>query len=128
MPLNFLCVIQGCFFMAKIDFNAKVEVKLNPNWEKVDDLLEKAVQIAVRNVETGAKEDVPVDTGATRNSIMATQLGRFEWTIGASTPYAPHLESGTVHLAARPFMITNLEKERPRFLEAVRQITKDIDG
>ena len=128
MPLNFLCVIQGCFFMAKIDFNAKVEVKLNPNWEKVDDLLEKAVQIAVRNVETGAKEDVPVDTGATRNSIMATQLGRFEWTIGASTHYAPHLEFSTVHMAARPFMNTNLEKERPRFLEAVRQITKDIDG
>ena len=128
MPLNFLCVIQGCFFMAKIDFNAKVEVKLNPNWEKVDDLLEKAVLIAVRNVETGAKQDVPVDTGATRNSIMATQISRFEWMIGASTYYAPFLEFGTVHMTARPFMNTNLEKERPRFLEAVRQITKDIDG
>ena len=112
--------------MAGIDFHANVEVKLNPNWKKVGELLEKAAQIAVRNIETGAKQDVPVDTGATRNSIMATQLGRFEWTIGASTHYAPHLEFGTVHMAARPFMNTNLEKERPRFLEAVKQITKDM--
>tara|TARA_R100000306_G_C4367859_1_gene138520 strand:- start:38 stop:376 length:339 start_codon:yes stop_codon:yes gene_type:complete len=112
--------------MASIDFNAKVEIKLNPKWERVEELLAQAIQVAARNIETGAKRDVAVDTGATRNSIMARETGRLEWTVGASTHYAPHIEFGTIHMTARPFMNTNLEKERPRVLEAVRQITRDL--
>ena len=89
-------------------------------------MLDKAVRIAAFTIERTAKEDCPVDTGATRNSITAREAGELAWTIGPSTHYAPHLEYGTVHMTARPFMIPNAEKERPRFTEAVKQITQDL--
>ena len=113
-------------FMAAFEMTTKVEIKLNPKWEQVEELLAQATQIAARNIERTSKEACPVDTGATRNSIQARETGRLEWTIGPSTHYAPHLEFGTVHMAAQPFMIPNAEKERPRFVEAVRQITQDL--
>ena len=112
--------------MVKFDMDVKVDVKLNPAWKQVEEALRKATQIAARNIETGAKRDVPVDTGDTRNSIAANETGNLEWTVGPTTFYAPFLEFGTVYMIARPFMNTNAEKERPRFVEAVRQITQDL--
>ena len=117
---------QRVFVLSDFDMNVKMEVTLKPSWKRIADDLAKVTQIAARNIETGAKRDVPVDTGATRNSISANELGRFEWSVGPTTFYAPFLEFGTVYMIARPFMNTNAEKERPRFVEAVRQITEDL--
>jgi HK97 gp10 family phage protein len=109
-----------------MEFSAKIEVKLNPKWRQVQAMLEKATQIAAFNIERTSKVDCPVDTGATRNSITAREAGELAWTIGPSTHYAPHLEYGTVHMTARPFMIPNAEKERPRFVKAVADITREL--
>ena len=125
-PLNIICDIRGLFYMAAIEFHTKIEIKLNPRWREVESLLAQAVQIAARNIERTSKIDCPVKTGATRNSIQARATERLAWIIGPSTHYAPHLEFGTVHMTARPFMIPNAEKERPRIIEAVKQITQDL--
>ena len=109
-----------------MEFSAKIVVTLNPKWRQVEAMLDKATRIAAFTIERTAKEDCPVDTGATRNSITAREAGQLAWTIGPSTHYAPHLEYGTAHMTARPFMIPNAEKERPRFTKAVEDITRDL--
>ena len=109
-----------------MEFSAKIVVNLNPKWRQVEAMLDKATRIAAFTIERTAKEDCPVDTGATRNSIEAREAGQLAWTIGPTTEYAPHLEFGTSRMRARPFMIPNTEKERPRFLQAVEDITKEL--
>ena len=89
-------------------------------------MLEAAIRIAAFTIERTSKEDCPIDTGATRDSITAREEGKLTWTVGPSTEYAPHLEYGTKHMTARPFMIPNAEKERPRFRKAVEDITREL--
>ena len=106
----------------------KIEVKLNPKWKAVEGLLVDVMQIAARNVERMAKEIVPVDTGATRNSIEAREAddAGLAWSIGPTTSYAPFLEFGTVYMEARPFLIPSAEKEQPKIIEAVKKITDGL--
>ena len=109
-----------------MEFDIKIEVKLNPAWKQVEPMLEKVAQIAARNIEKRAKHDVPFDTGDTKNSIEAREAGKLAWRIGPTTHYAPHLEFGTVKMRARPYLVPNAEIERPKFVKAVEQITKDL--
>ena len=109
-----------------MEFAAKIVVNLNPKWRQVEEMLEKAIRIAAFTIERTSKVDCPYDTGDTRNSIEAREAGKLAWTIGPSTHYAPHLEYGTIHMTARPFMIPNAEKERPRFTKAVEDITREL--
>ena len=111
-----------------MEFAGRIEVQLNPKWRQVEEMLDKAVRIAAFNIERTSKEDCPVDTGATRNSIEAREAGELAWTIGPTTEYAPGLEFGTDRMSARPFMIPNTEKERPRLIKAVEQIARELDG
>ena len=88
--------------------------------EQARPVLEKVVLSAGHNVEAGAKERVPVDTGATKNSIKVTSIDDgLGASIGPSTSYAPFLEFGTHKMAARPYMRPALEHERKPFEEAV---------
>lgn len=85
--------------------------------------LVKVVQIAAFNVERRSKDLVPVDTGATKNSIAARfSRGGLEAEIGPTTEYAPFIEFGTTRMAARPFMTPALEAERKPFITAVGQV------
>jgi HK97 gp10 family phage protein len=83
--------------------------------------LEDLVQLVARNVEKRAKDVVPVDTGATKNSIYV-DLDGLSARVGPTTEYSPFLEFGTVHMSARPFMIPSLEAERPNLQKGVNQI------
>lgn len=65
-----------------------------------------------------------VDTGRLRSSIYVRKHGRLVYAIGTEVEYAPHLEFGTVKMAARPFMRpmaeelpAALDKLFDRFLE-----------
>lgn len=52
-----------------------------------------------------AKKKCPVDTGRLRNSITHTVDGTMlEAYIGTNVEYAPHVELGTRHMDARPFL------------------------
>lgn len=69
---------------------------------------------AVR-VVTAAKRLCPVDTGRLRASIdwdmRRDSQGLFA-IVGTDVEYAPHVELGTVHMAAQPFLRPALEAAR----------------
>lgn len=91
--------------------------------KNLDPELIAVVAIAAHNVERRAKDWVPVDTGATKNSILPRfSEGGMVAEIGPTTAYAPFLEFGTRFMAARPFMIPALEAERQPFLTAIAQL------
>ena len=91
--------------------------------------LVSVVGIAAGQVETRAKQLVPVDTGATKNSIQQYPSdGGLVVAIGPSTSYAPYLEFGTRFMSARPYMTPALESVRFQFLEAVRQVMEGKSG
>ena len=88
----------------------------------LNDRLRNVVSIAAHNIEGKGKDKVPVDTGATKNSIVPTFEDQgFAARIGPSTFYAPFLEFGTRRMAARPFMIPALESERGPFVRAIEK-------
>ena len=103
-----------------------VTMRLDPRWRELESRFEQVVEIAARHVETKAKDDVPYDTGATKNSINATPEGELSWRIGPTTEYAPFLEYGTRHMVARPFLIPAVEQEVPRLRRALSQVTDEL--
>ena len=109
-------------------FETKIEIKLDPRWKQLESQFEAVVQIAARNIEARSKQLVPIDTGATMNSIEARPEGKMEWRIGPTTEYAPFLEFGTERMTARPYMIPSGEHERPRVRKAVAELTKRLES
>ena len=134
MASLFAGVVNKDFFMAEFDMNIEVRIDLDPRWRQLEGKYVKAVEIAARHIETKAKDKVPVDTGATKNSIMARPAETFgsifgsvtAWRIGPTTEYAPFLEFGTVYMKERPFLIPALESEIPKFQEAIKQINDQL--
>ena len=109
-------------------FETKIEIKLDPRWRRLESQFEAVIQIAARNIEKRSKQLVPIDTGATMNSIEARPEGKMEWRIGPTTEYAPFLEFGTERMPARPYMIPSGEHERPRVRKAVAELTKRLES
>ena len=102
--------------------NSKVIIerrKLDALIATVPAQLEALLEIAARNIELKAKDRVPVDTGATKNSIIVTKPRNFQRRIGPSTKYAPYLEFGTHRMPARPFLVPALKSEEPKLQSAV---------
>ena len=136
--------------MAESIVNFEVYINLDPNWKELHERLEEVVEIAARNVETHSKLLVPVDTGATKNSIQSFRVGnlalgsippRFDnyaqsnfqsnqdnisWRIGPSTWYAPLLEYGTTGMPARPYMRPAAAFEEPRLKRAIEIICRNL--
>jgi HK97 gp10 family phage protein len=78
-----------------------------------------------RRVEAGAKTLAPVDTGALKNSILASQVRDFTWEVGVGVAYAAYVEYGTSRMAARPYLTPAAERQREPFLAALAEL---IDG
>jgi len=106
--------------------DATITFRLDPRWRELESRFQKVVEIAARHVETKAKDDVPVKTGATKNSINASSEGELSWRVGPTTEYAPFLEYGTRHMIARPFLIPAVELEAPRLERALIQVTQEL--
>lgn len=88
-----------------------------------------AVRKAALDVEAKAKTAVPVDTGATRNSIgVDVSDGGMSAAVGPTTSYAPYLENGTRRMRARPYMAPSLDAVAPLFAVAIEQIGGQILG
>jgi len=62
------------------------------------------------------------DTGMLVNSILARGAGEFTAVVAVHARYGLYLEMGTVHMAARPFLRPAVDKWKPSFLAAMRQI------
>jgi HK97 gp10 family phage protein len=81
--------------------------------------LEAAADTAVRS----AKRRAPVLTGRLRSSIHRTDVqgsrGRYWIAIQTNVPYARHLEYGTLHESAHPFM-------RPAARSGSRKLAREV--
>ena len=103
-----------------------VSFQLDPRWRQLETKFQQVVEIAARHVETKAKDDVPVDTGTTKNSINSSREDELAWRVGPTTEYAPFLEYGTERMIARPFLIPAVEAELPKLRDALSQLTQDL--
>lgn len=106
--------------------------------------LEDATNVALINIQRGAKMRSPVDTGRLRSSIHLTQMGT-DGIVYTNVNYAPFVEYGTgnlveipagqeddaaqfkgkgireVNRAAQPFMFPSWEEERPKYIKRIRK-------
>lgn len=71
----------------------------------------KVIEGLAFEVEAGAKQLAPVDTGAMRASIFTEieQEGPVVARVGPSVEYAPYVELGTWKMGARPFLVPALQ-------------------
>jgi HK97 gp10 family phage protein len=84
---------------------AKVDIKdYSKNVKSAyDQARERSLEIIGLTAEKYAKEIVPVDTGRLRNSITH-EVDAKDVYIGSNVEYAPHVEYGTIHQKAQPFL------------------------
>lgn len=90
-----------------------------------------AIRKTAHDIEATAKTLVPVDTGATKNSIYVENAdpdgrtlgaGSLAAEIGPTTHYAPHLEYGTVKMAPHAFMGPALDRHAPDLAKTLGQL------
>lgn len=99
--------------MSAIGIETKVTFKLKTN---VIDLFagrtRKGLLIDLTTrVEGRAKDKVPVLTSNLRRSITHKFDGDWRWAlVGTNVEYAPHVEFGTVHQEAQPYLVPALEE------------------
>ena len=68
-----------------------------------------------------------VDTGALINSIQVEEEGSDVTAVFTNQEYAPHLEYGTIHMAARPFMTPSAEAARAGWLRRLRGLESRLE-
>lgn len=73
---------------------------------------------AAFEVETNAKKNAPVKTGALRNSIHVNETrkdNKYSRVISDGVEYGIYQELGTIKMAAHPFLIPAVEAIREKF-------------
>lgn len=81
---------------------------------------------AARDVETIGAQLVPVDTGATKNSIGVDSPEPLQRVIGPTTEYAPYLELGTARMGPRAFMGPAADRVTPGLVTAMGQLGAEV--
>jgi HK97 gp10 family phage protein len=115
--------------MATFAYNGMNELvaALAGNRERIPRQVSLVTRKAGLDIEAAAKVSVPVDTGATKNSIgmdVEESGGEIEVTVGPATWYAPLLEAGTSSMPPRPFMGSAFDGVAPGWMKAVAQVAK----
>lgn len=107
---------------------AQLVVDLTQAATSIDEKAARVVEDAGFDVSAHAKTIVPVDTGATRDSISAQSVEspHIDLIVGPETHYAPHLEFGTSRMAPRPFMDPAADAVRPSFEKALADLLDDF--
>lgn len=80
------------------------------------------VQKTAFEIEAGAKQIVPVDTGALKNSIQTEPEGNAAMVVYTNQEYAAFVEHGTGRQASQPYMTPAAEQARPGFMAAFRDL------
>lgn len=98
-------------------------ITLTSRLPAVSDEIRRQVSQVVRkaafDVEANAKVLAPVDTGALRASIQTTVTGELSAEVSVGAEYGPHVEYGTVHAGAQPFLTPAVDLVGPEFTQAV---------
>lgn len=95
--------------------------------------LEAAVKGAVAeialNIERGAKQACPVDTGRLRSSIgVDFEEGGLAASVGSNVEYAEHVEYGTSRMAAQPYLTPAKESEVSKAPATVAKHVRRVTG
>lgn len=104
-------------------------------------------------IQSSAKRLAPVDLGFLRNSIYLKEESNKKdtiFTVGARAKYAPYIEFGTggsvsvpagyedlailfkgknaarVNIRPQPFLIPSFEAEKPKLIERIKKLLKDV--
>lgn len=78
-----------------------------------------ALAKTAHDVELGAKQTAPVDTGNLRASIAAAG-GGLTWRVTAAAHYAAYVELGTRKMSAKPYLVPALRTQFPKLVSYLR--------
>lgn len=76
------------------------------------------------NIETAAKQHVPVRTATLQRSIHTLKTGEMSAEVGPSVEYGIYVELGTHKMAARPYLIPSAEAERPKLNARIKDVLR----
>jgi phage protein, HK97 gp10 family len=86
----------------------------------------QVVRKTTLDVEAGAKQRVPVDTGLLRNSIQSTMEGELTGVVSTNVEYSIYVEYGTTRMSAQPYMTPAAEAMRQPFIQALQNIGRQL--
>lgn len=110
----------------RIEGLGRLRRKLGILTEREKDAVRREIKRAALNVQNGARERVPVDTGRLRNSIAhVIDLDGMRAVIGTNVEYAPYVELGTFRASAQPYLFPALEAEKPKIRARLRKALND---
>lgn len=90
------------------------------------DKTKAVVAKAAFDIEAQAKNRVPVDTGALKNSITTDfENDGLTAVVAPHMEYAAFVEYGTRRMSAQPYMTPAAETVRPAFVGAMEQMLKE---
>jgi len=79
------------------------------------------------DIEAGAKQLSPVDTGLLRSSIQSKMDGDLTGIVFTNTEYAVYVEFGTRRMSAQPYLTPSVESARHPFIQALQSIGRNLD-
>lgn len=88
-----------------MDIKATIDMNFNMKDFDIDDIVQRELKDTASNIEKGAKNITPVDTGRLKASIAADVRG-LEANIGTDVEYARFVHDGTYKMEARPFLFS----------------------
>lgn len=93
---------------------------------KTDERVAQIVTDTVKDIQRGARQRAPVDTGALRNSIdVRFSDGGRSGMVYVGVHYAGFVEFGTSRMAPQPYMTPAIEAALPKFQAAMENIAED---
>ncbi|SRR5258708_38425 len=94
--------------------------------KKLPEVLGQLIETALTHMEAGAKQDAPVLTGYLRDHITHRMTGPTSGELLAEADYSGYPEFGTVHQAAHPYFLVNVERERVDLEHAFRGLESHL--
>jgi HK97 gp10 family phage protein len=85
--------------------------------------LETVVEQTAAQIEGGAKEGAPVDTGNLRASITHSASG-LEGEVSVGADYAVHVHYGTEHQSPQPFLLDAVNEAEADFQNRINRAVK----
>lgn len=95
---------------------------------ELDDRLLEAVTELAERIVAGAKDRVPVDTGALRDAIHVRVKGHDVAVVAGDDEawYGHIVENGSVKMPPHPFLVPAYEAERPNLAEIASEKFEDL--
>lgn len=84
---------------------------------------------ALNDIQSGAANRAPVDTGALKSSISTSVQRRgatIRGEVGPTVRYAGYVENGTIHMRAQPYLRPATDAVLPGYHAAMAKMMGDI--